>query len=80
MVLTADELLTTTRAVRKRLDFGKSVPLAVVRECIDIATIHGSSSVGSLVAFDEGVPAKGGYRHYRLRSVVGTDDFAAVGL
>jgi len=47
-------------------------------ECIDIATIQGTHSVGSLVAFDEGVPAKAGYRHYRLRSVTGTDDFAAV--
>ena len=47
-------------------------------ECVDIATIQGSESVGSLVAFDEGVPAKAGYRHYRIRSVVGTDDFAAV--
>jgi nitroreductase len=36
--LTPDELLTTTRAVRKRLDFDKAVPLAVVRECIDMAT------------------------------------------
>jgi nitroreductase len=36
--LTADELLTTTRAVRKRLDFDKPVPVGVVRECIDIAT------------------------------------------
>jgi excinuclease ABC subunit C len=47
-------------------------------ECVDIATIHGSESVGSVVAFDEGVPAKAGYRHYRLRTVEGTDDFAAV--
>jgi len=39
----------------------------------NIATIHGTSSVGSLVTFDEGLPAKAGYRHYRLRSVVGTD-------
>src|SRR5205814_4734795 len=36
--LTTDELLTTTRAVRKRVDFDKPVPLDVVRECIDIAT------------------------------------------
>ena len=36
--LTTDELLTTTRAVRKRLDFDKPVPLDVVRECIGIAT------------------------------------------
>jgi len=36
--LSPDELLTTTRAVRKRLDFDKPVPLALVRECIDVAT------------------------------------------
>ena len=36
--LTPDELLTTTRAVRKRLDFDRPVPLDLVRECIDVAT------------------------------------------
>lgn len=33
----ADELLTTTRSVRKRLDFERPVPLALVEECLDIA-------------------------------------------
>src|SRR5262245_48450387 len=36
--LTPDELLTTTRAVRKRLDFDRPVPLELVRECIEIST------------------------------------------
>lgn len=36
--LTPDELLTTTRAVRKRLDLDREVPEAVVRECLEIAT------------------------------------------
>ena len=35
--LTADELLTTTRAVRKRLDLDRPVEPEVVEECIDIA-------------------------------------------
>lgn len=35
--LTPDELLTTTRAVRKRLDFTRPVDLAIVRECLEIA-------------------------------------------
>ena len=35
--LTADEVLTTTRAVRKRLDFDKPVEPDVIRECMDIA-------------------------------------------
>ena len=35
--LTPDELLTTTRAVRKRLDLDRPVPLALVEECLRIA-------------------------------------------
>jgi nitroreductase len=35
--LTPDELLTTTRAVRKRLDLTRPVPLDLVRECLEIA-------------------------------------------
>jgi nitroreductase len=35
--LTTDELLTTTRAVRKRLDFDRPVDLDVVRECLELA-------------------------------------------
>jgi nitroreductase len=32
-----DRLLTTTRAVRKRLDLSRPVPLEVVRECLELA-------------------------------------------
>ncbi|TMR14659.1 nitroreductase [Nonomuraea turkmeniaca] len=32
-----DELLTTTRSVRKRLDLTRPVPMDVVRECLEIA-------------------------------------------
>jgi nitroreductase len=35
--LTPDEVLTTTRAVRKRLDFDRPVPLEVVLDCIGVA-------------------------------------------
>jgi nitroreductase len=35
--LTPDELLTTTRSVRKRLDLTRPVPLDVVRECLELA-------------------------------------------
>jgi nitroreductase len=35
--LSADEVLTTTRAVRKRLDLSRPVPRDVLVECIDIA-------------------------------------------
>ena len=35
--LTSDELLTTTRAVRKRLDISRTVERSVVEECLQIA-------------------------------------------
>lgn len=35
--LSPDELLTTTRTVRKRLDLSRPVPLDLVRECLDVA-------------------------------------------
>ena len=35
--LTPDELLTTTRSVRKRLDLTRDVPIDLVRECLEVA-------------------------------------------
>ena len=35
--LTPEELLTTTRAVRKRLDLEKPVEIELVKKCIEIA-------------------------------------------
>ncbi|MFJ3407376.1 nitroreductase family protein [Promicromonospora sp. NPDC090134] len=36
--LSADEVLTTTRAVRKRLDHTRAVPRDLIQECVHIAT------------------------------------------
>ena len=46
--LTADEVLTTTRAVRKRLDLQRPVEREVIMECLDIAlqAPTGSNSQG----------------------------------
>lgn len=35
--LSPDELLTTTRTVRKRLDLTRDVPMELIRECLEIA-------------------------------------------
>jgi nitroreductase len=35
--LTPDQLLSTTRAVRKRLDFSRPVPMELIRECLELA-------------------------------------------
>jgi nitroreductase len=37
LTLTAEQVLTTTRAVRKRLDFDRPVPREVLLECLQIA-------------------------------------------
>ncbi|MFC3965036.1 nitroreductase family protein [Nocardia jiangsuensis] len=42
--LSPDELLSTTRAVRKRLDLDREVPLEVVRECLELAVQAPSGS------------------------------------
>ena len=46
--LTADEVLATTRSVRKRLDFDKPVERSVVEECLELAlqAPTGSNSQG----------------------------------
>jgi nitroreductase len=42
--LNPDELLSTTRAVRKRLDLDKPVPMELIRECLELATQAPSGS------------------------------------
>jgi excinuclease ABC subunit C len=47
-------------------------------ECFDISHVSGEDVVASMVAFDEGVPDKNGYRRYKLKGVQRNDDFAAM--
>ncbi|MBX3018846.1 MAG: excinuclease ABC subunit UvrC [Bdellovibrionaceae bacterium] len=47
-------------------------------ECFDISTFQGKETVASQVVFEDGVPSKEHYRRYRIKTVVGTDDFASM--
>lgn len=47
-------------------------------ECYDISNTQGTSAVGSMVVFEQGVPAKKFYRRFNIRSVTGPDDFASM--
>jgi nitroreductase len=49
--LTPDELLSTTRAVRKRLDFSRLVPDDIVRECVATAFQSPSGSNNPTMQF-----------------------------
>jgi excinuclease ABC subunit C len=44
-------------------------------ECYDISNIHGTDAVGSGVTFVDGEPSKAHYRHYKIRTVKGSDDY-----
>jgi excinuclease ABC subunit C len=47
-------------------------------ECFDISTIQGQATVGSMAVVVDGEPVHGEYRHFRLRTVAGGDDYAAL--
>lgn len=49
--LTADELLTTTRAVRRRLDFDRPVQRSVIEECVRVAQQAPSASNSQVAHF-----------------------------
>lgn len=44
--------------------------------CIDVSTLAGTNSVGSLVQFVNGHPYKNGYRRFQIKGVDGIDDYA----
>lgn len=58
--LSVDEVLTTTRSVRKRLDFDKPVPRDVLMECLELAlqAPTGSNSQGWQWVFVEDAAKK----------------------
>lgn len=45
-------------------------------ECLDISNISGKQAVGSLVCFTFGDPSPKDFRHYKIRTVSGPDDYA----
>jgi len=47
-------------------------------ECYDISNFQGDQSVGSQVVFNGGVPSPEDYRIYKIKTVVGSDDFASL--
>ena len=47
-------------------------------ECFDNSNIQGSDPVASMVVFVDGKPRKSDYRKFRIKTVVGPDDFASM--
>ena len=56
-----------------------SLPQAPLRiECFDMAHLHGSDYVGSMVVLEDGLPQKREYRKFKVKTVEGNDDYAAM--
>lgn len=47
-------------------------------ECFDNSNIQGTNPVASMVCFKNAKPSKRDYRHYKIKTVVGSDDFASM--
>ncbi len=47
-------------------------------ECFDNSNIQGTNPVASCVVFRNAKPAKKDYRHFKIQTVVGPDDFASM--
>jgi excinuclease ABC subunit C len=48
-------------------------------ECYDISNLQGTHTVGSMVVFQDAAPLRQDYRHFRIKTVLGSDDYAAMG-
>jgi excinuclease ABC subunit C len=47
-------------------------------ECYDISNVGGRQSVGSMAVLTDGEADRGAYRHFRIRTVEGADDYASL--
>jgi excinuclease ABC subunit C len=55
------------------------LPEAPLRiECFDMAHLHGTDYVGSMVVMEDGLPNKREYRRFKVNDVEGNDDYAAM--
>jgi len=55
------------------------LPLSPLRiECYDMSHIQGTDYVGSMVVVEDGLAKKSEYRRFKIKTVAGNDDFAAM--
>ncbi len=59
-------------ALKERLHL-KKLPQRI--EAFDISTLQGGYAVGSMVSFKRGEPAKERYRHFKIKTIEGADDY-----
>ncbi|MDR2650076.1 MAG: excinuclease ABC subunit UvrC [Clostridiales bacterium] len=72
------EKARTDRALEE-IKSALGLPAAIDRiEAYDISNIQGYESVGSMVAFENGKPKNSDYRKFKIKGVIGPDDYASM--
>ncbi len=84
--LVLDELLVHKQGYRNRVPSTllelqqdlrlEKTPMSIA--CIDISNLGHTDKVGSLVYFVKAKPRKSMYRHFKIKTVVGQDDYASI--
>ncbi len=59
-------------SLKERLQL-KNVPRRI--EAFDISNFQGGNAVGSMISFEDGKPDKERYRHFKIKTVEGADDY-----
>jgi excinuclease ABC subunit C len=59
-------------AMRERLHL-RNLPGRI--EAFDISNLQGGDAVGSMVSFEDGKPDKDQYRHFKIKTIEGADDY-----
>ncbi|MDR3186287.1 MAG: excinuclease ABC subunit UvrC [Christensenellaceae bacterium] len=68
-----------TRTAVERLKFALNLPFPPKRmECFDISHISGTDKVASMVVFINGEASNKMYRRFKIKTVIGNDDFACM--
>lgn len=73
----ANEQKKSVGAVKELADLlGIEPPTRI--EAYDISHISGFETVGSMIVYENGTPKRSDYRKFRIRTVVGPDDYASL--
>jgi Excinuclease ABC subunit C len=71
-------LETTTSSFQELKDRLHLPKMPLRMECYDISDIQGSLAVGSMIVLEKGLPKPAHYRRFRIKTVVGADDYAMI--
>ncbi|HEY3268310.1 MAG TPA: excinuclease ABC subunit UvrC [Armatimonadota bacterium] len=70
--------LTRAEEAMDALQEALNLPAPPARiECYDISNTGGSQTVGSMVVFENGEPKKSDYRKFKIKTVIGPNDYAS---